>query len=69
MKVETFNGWKEDEYPVRFWIGSKKYEVIEVEDRWYSPEISYFKVFVDDAGHYILKHDVNIDQWEAEKLR
>jgi len=66
MKVETYSGYKQDEYPLRFWIGSSPREVLDIEDRWYSPGYSYFKVFADDAHHYILKKDEINDLWEGK---
>lgn len=49
IKVETYSGYKADEYPVRFWIGEERLEILEIEDRWYSPGFTYFKVFADNA--------------------
>lgn len=63
VKVETYSGYKEDEYPVRFWIGELRFEVMEIEDRWYSPGYTYFKVFADNAHHYILKGSLENNSW------
>jgi hypothetical protein len=64
ISVETFSGYKADEYPVRFSIQDRRYEIISIEDRWYSPEGSYFKVFADDGNTYILKQISGNNQWE-----
>jgi len=61
--VELYSGYKDDKYPVRFWISENKLEVLEIEDRWYSPGVIYFKVFADDARHYILKWTVQDNLW------
>jgi len=50
--------------PQRFFIGARKIEVIDVIDRWLAPDYGYFKVYGDDDGTYILKHDVMADDWE-----
>ncbi len=68
IKVETYSGYKDDEYPVRFWIGEKRLEILEIEDRWYSPGFSYFKVFADDATRYILKKSVETEIWSVKNL-
>ena len=69
IKVETYSGYKADEYPVRFWIGEQRLEVLELEDRWYSPGFAYFKVFADDARHYILKWSIDNDFWSGKEVR
>ena len=39
------------------------YEVIEIEDRWYGPDRSYFKVFASEAKRYLLRHNLTDDAW------
>ena len=50
--------------PQRFFIGTRKVEVIDVIDRWLASDYGYFKVFADDGGTYILKNDVLAGDWE-----
>ncbi len=70
MRVETYSGYKADEYPVRFWMDTNgPREVLEVEDRWYGPGRSYFKVFADDACHYLLVRDNGRGSWEGRIIR
>lgn len=68
IKVETYSSYSADLYPVRFWIGEKRLEILEIEDRWYSPGFKYFKVFTDDARHYILKKSTATDIWSVNEL-
>lgn len=63
VKVETYSGYMVDEYPIRFWIGEMPCEIMEIEDRWYSPGYTYFKVFADNARHYILKGPLENNSW------
>lgn len=65
--VETYSGYKTDEYPVKFSIGKKQLEIIDIEDRWYGPDYSYFKVFADDGKRYILKQNCKDSRWTLEK--
>ncbi|MBD3344435.1 MAG: hypothetical protein GF401_05180 [Chitinivibrionales bacterium] len=67
LHVETHSGYKADEYPVRFFIDNDKFEVLEVEDRWYEPDSTYFKVFADDCRRYILKKTKE-DGWEIRRI-
>ena len=69
VKVETYSGYKADEYPVRFWVDDLRIEVLEIEDRWYSPGFTYFKVFADDARHYILRRSTDDDIWIVRDLQ
>jgi len=64
IEVETYSGYKADEYPRKFWLGEKQLEIMDIEDRWYSPGSSYFKVFADDGKTYIIKHNTKSDNWE-----
>jgi len=64
VRVECYAGYRGEETPRGFYLGSRRVEVADVLDRWISPEHRYFKVRGDDKGVYILHHDVNEDRWE-----
>ena len=57
-------GYQGEESPRRFHIGTRTIEVIEVIDRWLSPEHRYFKVLGNDEGIYILRYDTLANRWE-----
>jgi hypothetical protein len=70
IKVESYSGFKADEYPKCFYMEDIRHEVFEVTDRWYQgnsdPEIpvsDYFKVVAADGREYILKHELVNDKW------
>ncbi len=65
--VETYSGYKADEYPKRILIGERKLEVIDIEDRWYGPDYTYFKIFTDDGKRYILKQHSTDSRRTLEK--
>jgi len=69
VKVETYSGYKADEYPVKFYTKQKQLEVIDIEDRWYGPGYSYFKVLADDCMTYILRQNLESDQWNIECVK
>src|SRR5579864_7677089 len=48
IRVESHAGYRADEYPLRFVLRERPFEVLEVEDRWYSPATTYFRVRADD---------------------
>ena len=56
IRVECYSGFKADERPVRFFLGERGYQVLEIRDQWYGPESTYFKVWADDGNFYILRN-------------
>jgi hypothetical protein len=69
VKVESYAGHKSDERPLRVQFGERVEEVRSVEDRWYSPGATYFRVVVDSGDRYILRHDDAQDVWTLEGFR
>jgi hypothetical protein len=64
ITVEMHSGYKADEYPKRLRFGDRCLEVLDIEDRWYGPGYSYFRVFADDGRTHILRQDLETDSWE-----
>lgn len=64
VRVECYAGHRGEETPRRFHLGTRAVEIIDVLDRWLSPDHRYFKVRGDDGANYILRHDVATDRWE-----
>ena len=64
LRVECYAGYRGEQSPTRFFIGSRKVEVDEVLDRWIGPDHRYFKLRGDDGGIYLLRHDEAADRWE-----
>jgi len=50
VRVECYSGYKGDERPVKLQIGQRMLDVAEVEDRWYSPGATYFRVLLANAS-------------------
>lgn len=69
LRVECYAGYKGEERPVRVEIGEQMTEVAAVEDRWYSPGATYFRVLLDTGEHYVLRHDDAQDLWTLEAYR
>lgn len=70
IKVECYSGYKADEYPKSFSLKNKIFIIQEITDRWYqgdrNPEIpvsDYFKIKTDSGEIFIIKHDIELDQW------
>jgi hypothetical protein len=70
IHVECYAGAKADETPRRLIWEAVPIEVAEVLDRWYQveskpewPRADYFKVRGTDQNEYLLKHDLESDEW------
>ena len=69
LKVECYAGYRGDQRPSRFTLGERTYEILEVEDQWYSPGASFFRVRAEDGNVYILRRNEIQDQWTLEGFR
>lgn len=64
LHVTTYAGYKADERPKEFTLGSATHQVREIVDRWYGQDHAYFKVIADDGHLYLIRHDLAADEWE-----
>ncbi|PYU50768.1 MAG: hypothetical protein DMG48_12710 [Acidobacteria bacterium] len=69
VRVECYSGYKADERPVRLKLRDGAREIVAIEDRWYSPGATYFRVLVDDGDHYLLRHDEAQGVWSLAGYR
>lgn len=64
VKVEAYSGHAANERPLRFTLGERTLEVVDVLDRWYGERERYFRVSADDGDTYVLKYTDSEDCWE-----
>ncbi len=71
VQVECHAGYRGAERPVCFYLDGRRYEVVEVLDRWYEPEDTFFKILASDGNLYILRHTPggNEDLWIVQAYR
>ena len=69
VRVECYSGYKADERPMRLHLGGHVIEIAEVEDRWYSPGETYFRVLTTDGDRYVLRHIEAQDVWSLSAYR
>ena len=69
VKVACYSGYKSEERPIRFWLGDTCLEVATVEDRWYSPGCTVFRVVVANGDRYLLRYDQGQQIWELQGFR
>ena len=63
VEVECYAGYKGDERPLRVRLGERVKEVARVEDRWYSPGETFFRVVMQSGDRYILQRRDAQDVW------
>ncbi len=70
IEAECHSGYKADEYPKCFTWNGARFEITQVTDRWYQgntnpefPVSDYFRVETDSGEQYIIKHDIENDNW------
>jgi hypothetical protein len=64
VRVLCYAGYRGEETPRRFYLGTRLIEVAEVLDRWLAPGHRYFKLRATDGDLYILRHASHADSWE-----
>jgi hypothetical protein len=69
VRVECYSGYKGDERPVKLEIGEQMVDIAEVEDRWYSPGATYFRVLLANGERYVLRREEAQDVWTLEAFR
>jgi hypothetical protein len=69
VRVECYSGYKADERPVRVFLGGKMIEFAAVEDSWYSPGVTYFRVLLGNGERYVLRRQDAQDVWSLEAFR
>lgn len=69
VEVQSYSGYRSNERPVRLKIGEQTLEIAEVEDRWYSPGETYFRIRVEGGDRYVLRHIEAQDTWTLEAYR
>jgi hypothetical protein len=69
VRVECYAGYKADARPVRVMLDGQMVDVAEVEDRWYSPGTTYFRVLLSNGERYVLCRQEAQDVWTIEAFR
>ena len=66
VTVQTYAGYRGDERPSSFSLEGRAFRIMDIVDRWYDPDHHIFKVLADDGRIYLLRHDMNADNWELD---
>ena len=63
VTVQTYAGYRGDERPISFSLEGRILRIMDIVDRWYDPDHNIFKLLADDGGVYLLRYDMNADNW------
>lgn len=55
VRVECYAGYNIDERPARVLLDRQMVEIAVIEDRWYSPGSTYFRVLLNNGERYVLR--------------
>jgi hypothetical protein len=63
LRVECYAGYRGEETPRRFYLGTRCIEVASVDDRWLAPDHRYFKLADAMGNRYILRQETTTHHW------
>jgi hypothetical protein len=69
IAVECYAGHRGETEPRAFVLGDERLEVLEICDRWLSPDHRHFKVMASDGHTYVLRHDERLGEWTLAAFR
>ena len=69
VEVICYAGYKADETPRYLKLGEQTLTITCVEDRWYAPGETYFRVVTESGDRYVLRHQEAQDLWSLEGYR
>jgi hypothetical protein len=69
LRVKCYAGYKGEERPVKLEIDEHVVEITEIEDRWYSPGATFFRVLLTNGERYVLRREDAQDTWTLEAFR
>jgi hypothetical protein len=69
VRVECYAGYKGGERPIRVHLGERSLEVVTIEDRWYSPGATYFRIAVEGGDRYVLRFEEAQGVWSLSAFR
>jgi hypothetical protein len=69
VRVDCYAGYKGYERPLRVHLGDRSLQIVEIEDRWYSPGATFFRIVVEGGNRYVLHREDGQDFWSLTAFR
>lgn len=64
LSVQCYSSRKADEWPLRFQLEGRQYEIEGVLDQWFDPGSILYKVRADDGNLYVLRQQTSTPDGE-----
>jgi hypothetical protein len=64
VRVLWYEGYRAEETPRAILLGERRLDVTDVLDRWRGEDHEYVKLAASDGNRYVLRHDLDADEWE-----
>ena len=69
IQVQCYAGYKGDQRPLRIRLQDGFHEIAEIEDRWYSPGETFFRIRLANGDRYVLCRQEAQDVWTIQAFR
>ena len=69
IDVECYAGYRGEQEPRSFALGTARLDVTAIHDRWHGPDYRYFRVTASDGNTYVLRHDGAAGEWTLGAFR
>ena len=69
VQVISYSGYKAEESPRYLKLGETTHTIAQIEDRWYAPGETFFRVLTESGDRYLLRHAEAQDSWSLEGFR
>ncbi|HKM67768.1 MAG TPA: hypothetical protein VJX70_11425 [Candidatus Acidoferrum sp.] len=69
VQVLSYSGHKADESPRFLKLDDSTVPITQIEDRWYSPGETFFRILTPSGDRYLLRHVEAQDLWTLEGFR
>lgn len=66
LQVECYAGYRSEQEPRAFTLRGRRFEVVEILDRWQGIDHRYFKLKAGGGAELILRYDLEADVWEIK---
>lgn len=66
IRVECYSGYKYGERPTVLYLEGDRFEIVDIENCWSTPDGNYFRVRILDGRQFVLSYSESLDLWRLE---
>ena len=68
FQVIAYAGYQGEQEPRAIVVGGERFDVLGIDDRWYDPEATYFKVAAANGRVYLVRRDRVDASWSLVQV-